>query len=93
MNYTISSFRNNMWEILDKTKFEKKITTIWRRHKKEFVILPVEILQNIDYKTILSELEKKYEENDYTTESLIVANDYIKKTNFDDINWSNYIIK
>ena len=93
MNYTISSFRNNMWEILDKTKFQWKVTTIWRRHKKEFVILPVEILQTIDYKTILSELEKKEEENDYTTESLLVANDYISKTNVDDIDWSNYIIK
>lgn len=93
MNYTISSFRNNMWEILDQTKFQKKIITIWRRNKKEFVILPVEMLWNIDYKTILKELEKKDEENDYTKESLVVANDYISKTTFDDIDWSNYIIK
>lgn len=91
MNYTISSFRSNMGEILDKTKYENKITSIWRRHKREFIIIPVEMLKTINYETILSQLEKEDEEN-YDMESMYVAKEYIKNTKQDDINWSNYII-
>jgi PHD/YefM family antitoxin component YafN of YafNO toxin-antitoxin module len=88
MNYTISSFRSNMWAILDKTKFQRKITTIWRRNKKEFVILPVEILENIDYKTILSTLE----EDNYDNESIYAVKWYIENTKDDNIDWQKYII-
>ena len=88
MNYTISSFRSNMWEILDQTKFQRKITIIWRRNKKEFVILPVEILENIDYKTILSKLE----EDNYDNESMYAAKWYIENTKEDNIDWQKYII-
>lgn len=91
MNYTISSFRSNMWEILDKTKYENKITSIGRRHKREFIIVPVEMLKNIDYKTILSELEKE-DENSFDCESMYAAKEYIKNTKQDNINWNNYII-
>ena len=45
MTYTISEFRANMWEILDKTRYEKKITMIWRRNKKEFVLISVDLLK------------------------------------------------
>lgn len=91
MNYTISSFRSNMWAILDKTKYENKITSIWRRHKREFIIVPVEMLKDINYKTILSQLE--WEDEDYTMESLIVAQNYINQTKEDDIDWEKYIVR
>lgn len=91
MNYTISSFRSNMWAILDKIKYENKITSIWRRHKREFIIVPVEMLDKIDYKNILSKLEK--EDEDYSMESLIVAQNYINQTKEDNIDWEKYIVR
>jgi len=80
-----------MWAILDKTKYENKITSIWRRHKREFIIVPVEMLDKIDYKNILSKLEK--EDEDYSMESLIVAQNYINQTKEDNIDWEKYIVR
>jgi len=80
-----------MWAILDKIKYENKITSIWRRHKREFIIVPVEMLDKIDYKNILSKLEK--EDEDYSMESLIVAQNYINQTKEDNIDWEKYIVR
>lgn len=97
MNYTISSFRSNMWAILDKTKFENKITSIWRRHKREFIIVPVQMLDKIDYKNILSQLEKEDiktqdSKDNYDNESMYAAKWYIENTKEDNIDWQKYII-
>lgn len=61
MTYTTSYFRANMWDILDKTKNNKKFTTIWRRGKKEFYIVPVELWEekNIWEKIIDFEIEQE----------------------------------
>ncbi len=45
MNYSASYFRANMWTILDETKYNRSITTIWRRKKKEFYIIPAEVIK------------------------------------------------
>jgi len=52
MTYTTSYFRANMWEILDKTKYNREYTTIGRRWKKEFYIVSAELWEekNIDEK-------------------------------------------
>lgn len=46
MNYSTSYFRANMWEILDNTKFNKTVTSIWRRNKREFLIIPIELIKS-----------------------------------------------
>jgi len=43
MTYAASYFRANMWEILDKTRYNREYTTIWRRGKKEFYIVSAEL--------------------------------------------------
>ncbi len=45
MNYSASYFRANMWEILDNTKYNRTFTSIWRRSKKEFLIIPIELIK------------------------------------------------
>ena len=45
MNYSASYFRANMWEILDQTKYNRTFTTIWRRNKKEFYIIPASLVK------------------------------------------------
>ncbi len=64
MNYSASYFRANMWEILDQTKFNKTFTTIWRRNKKEFYIIPASIIKE---KWLEKELEElvEYKDNWY----------------------------
>jgi hypothetical protein len=49
------------------------------------------MLKDINYKTILSELEKE-DENNFDNESIFAAKEYIKNTKQDNINWNNYII-
>jgi len=45
MNYSASYFRANMWEILDTTKYNRTFTSIWRRNKREFLVIPLEVLK------------------------------------------------
>lgn len=45
MNYSASYFRANMWEILDQTKYNRTFTTIWRRNKTEFYIIPANVIK------------------------------------------------
>lgn len=82
MNYSASYFRANMWEILDQTKYNRTFTTIWRRNKTEFYIIPASIVKekwlekefqeevsykdNWYYKNIETSLSKVWE-NDNTT--------------------------
>ncbi len=62
MTYSASYFRSNMWEILDDTKYNRKITSIWRRNKKEFLIIPIELIKQ-------KWLEKEFlEEEEYIDE-------------------------
>gem|GEM_PF-4718826 len=49
------------------------------------------MLDKIDYKNILSKLEK--EDEDYSMESLIVAQNYINQTKEDNIDWEKYIVR
>jgi hypothetical protein len=58
MNYSSSYFRANMWEILDQTKYNRTFTTIWRRNKTEFYIIPASLI-----KEKWLEKEFQFEEN------------------------------
>ncbi|EKD65773.1 MAG: hypothetical protein ACD_49C00088G0003 [uncultured bacterium (gcode 4)] len=64
MNYTTSHFRANMGEILDKTKYNRTFTTIWRRNKTEFFIIPIDVLKE---KWLEKEfqIEQNYKDNWY----------------------------
>lgn len=66
MNYTATYFRANMWEILDQTKYNRTFTTIWRRNKTEFYIIPVNLIKE---KWLEKEFEKQedYKDNWYYT--------------------------
>ena len=63
MTYTTSYFRANMWEILDKTKYNREYTTIGRRWKKEFYIVSAElweeknIWKNFSNECVIEEIE------------------------------------
>ncbi len=50
MTYAASYFRANMWEILDKIRYNRECATIWRRWKKEFYIIPVELYKEENIK-------------------------------------------
>jgi PHD/YefM family antitoxin component YafN of YafNO toxin-antitoxin module len=58
MNYSVSQFRANMWAILDETRYERKITTIGRRNKQEFVVIPMDIFKTMNTKEVLIEIQK-----------------------------------
>ncbi len=49
MVYTATHFRKNMGEILDDIRFNRKIESIWRRKRREFVIVPIEIWEEHNY--------------------------------------------
>jgi PHD/YefM family antitoxin component YafN of YafNO toxin-antitoxin module len=61
MTYAASYFRANMWEILDKTRYNREYTTIWRRGKKEFYIISAELWEekNIDKNFEIFEIEEE----------------------------------
>ena len=92
MTYTISEFRANMWEILDKTRYEKKITMIWRRNKKEFVLISVDLLKekwldlNNELLLVIDELdpnEKAF--NDSVREAFKIAHENWKLKKLDEL--------
>lgn len=45
MNYSATYFRANMGEILDETKYNRNFVSIWRRNKREFLIVPVDVIK------------------------------------------------
>ncbi len=49
MTYSATTFRKNMWEILDNIRYDRKIEYIWRRSKKEFVVIPFELWQEYNF--------------------------------------------
>jgi len=53
-----------MWTILDETKYNKSFATIGRRNKKEFFIIPAEIVKQ---KWLEKEIESigEYKDNGY----------------------------
>ena len=68
MTYAASYFRANMWEILDKTKYNREYTTIWRRWKKEFYIVSAELWED---KNIWKNFENfEIEQEDFKKEEL-----------------------
>ncbi len=79
MNYTASYFRANMWEILDKTKYNRTFTTIWRRNKTEFYIIPVQLIQekglDKEFKIEESYKDKWYYQNIETSLNKVWADD------------------
>ena len=56
MNYSVSQFRANMWAILDETRYERKITTIGRRNKQEFVVIPMDMFMQTGSKELINNL-------------------------------------
>ena len=52
MTYTATHFRKNMWEILDDIRINRKIWSIGRRNKREFMIIPIEVWEDYDYDTV-----------------------------------------
>ena len=79
MTYAASYFRSNMWEILDKTKYNREYTTVWRRGKKEFYIISAELWEE---KNIWEKFDTfKIEQEDFNKEELdlLINSDESKK--------------
>ena len=62
MTYAASYFRANMWEILDKTRYNREYTTIWRRGKKEFYIVSAELWEEKNIGNKFEDFEIEQEE-------------------------------
>ena len=73
MTYSATIFRKNMWEILDNIRYERKVEYIWRRNKKEFVIIPFALWQEYNFDNeidnwiidSMDNLEKKWTLDDF----------------------------
>lgn len=64
MNYSATYFRANMWEILDETKYNRTFASILRRNKREFIIVPLDVIKEKWLENDFSE-DQEYKDNWY----------------------------
>lgn len=62
---SITDFRTNLANYLEKVKYDKTILILWKRHKKEFIILPY--IENDNLFKINSSIEEKIIQNEYNS--------------------------
>lgn len=75
----ITDFRTNLSNYLEKVKYEKTILILWKRQKKEFIVLPY--IENDNLFKISSSIEEEIIHNEYNSFLENQMNDWLDKEN------------